>query len=133
MGGAAGVLAAAEGAPVDGLVLIAAPCDVVRVTAEYLADKGLPGRFIVNLVRPFWWRRVGGTFRSLTPTRRIRELDIPLLLIQPEHDGRVVREHADLLAKAAQTDYRLIPDREHTDVLEDSLTLRFVLEFLEDV
>ena len=45
----------------------------------------------------------------------------------------MVREHADLLAKAAQTDYRLIPDREHTDVLEDSLTLRFVLEFLEDV
>jgi hypothetical protein len=45
----------------------------------------------------------------------------------------VVREHADLLAEAAETEYRLIPDREHTDVLADSLTLRFVLEFLEDV
>lgn len=133
MGGAAGVLAAAEGAPIDGLVLIAAPCDVVRVTGEYLADQGLPGHLIVNLVRPFWWRRIRGTFRSLTPTRRIRELDIPLLLIQPEHDNRVVREHADLLAEAAETEYRLIPDREHTDVLADSLTLRFVLEFLEDV
>ena len=133
MGGAAGVLAAVEGAPIDGLVLIAAPCDVVRVTAEYLSDQGLPGSLIVKFARPFWWRRIRGTFKPLTPTRRIRELDIPLLLIQPEHDDRVVREHADLLAEAAKTDYRLIPDREHTDVLGDSLTLRFVLEFLEDV
>lgn len=133
MGGAAGVLAAAEGAPIDGLVLVAAPSDIVKVTAEYLVDRGLPGHVLANVFRPFWWRRIGSTFRPLTPSRRIRELDIPLLLIQPEHDLRVAREHAERLAEAAGVEYRLIPDREHTDVLGDPLTLRFVLEFLEDV
>ena len=133
MGGSAGVLAAAEGAPIDGLVLVAAPSDILKVTAEFFVDQGLPGHLLVSLLRPFWWHRVGSTFRPLTPSRRIRELDIPLLLIQPEHDKRVVREHADRLAEAAGVDYRLIPDREHTDVLGDPLTLRFVLEFLEDV
>lgn len=133
MGGSAGVLAAAEGAPIDGLALVAAPSDVIKVTAEFFADQGLPGHFLVNLLRPFWWRRVGSTFRPLTPSRRIRELDIPLLLIQPEHDKRVARHHVERLAEAAGMEYRLIPDREHTDVLGDPLTLRFVLEFLEDV
>ncbi|MDE3003215.1 MAG: alpha/beta fold hydrolase [Gemmatimonadota bacterium] len=133
MGGSAGVLAAAEGAPIDGLVLVAAPSDILKVTAEFFVDQGLPGHLLVSLLGPFWWRRVGSTFRPLTPRRRIRELDIPLLLIHPEHDRRVVREHADELAEAAGMEYRLIPDREHTDVLGDPLTLRFVLEFLEDV
>lgn len=133
MGGSAGILAAAEGAPIDGLVLVAAPSDIVRITAEYLVDHGLPGHLIVNVFRPFWWRHLGGTFRPLTPSRRIRELDIPLLLIHPEHDTRVGRDHSERLADAADVDYRLIPDREHTDVLEDPLTLRFIFEFLEDV
>lgn len=133
MGGSAGVLAAAEGAPIDGLILVAAPSDVLKVTAEFLTDQGMPGAFLVAILRPFWWRRAGSTFRSLTPSRRIRELDIPILILQPEHDQRVLRPHADRLADAAGIDYRLIPDREHTDVLGDPLTLRFVLEFLEDV
>lgn len=131
MGGAAAVLAAAEGAPVDGLVLIAAPADILRVTAEFLTDKGMPGSLLVNVLRPFFWRRVGGTFLPLTPSRRIRELDLPILLIQPEHDGRVEREHACHLAEAAGIEMHIIPDREHTDVLSAPETLRLIEEFLE--
>ena len=131
MGGAAGVLVAADGAPVDGLVLIAAPSDVLTITAEYLSDHGMPGGFLVTVLRPFFWRRVGGTFRPLTPSRRIGEVGIPLLMIQPELDARVVRSHADRLAEAAGVDYEVIEDREHTDVLSDERTLRLVEEFLQ--
>jgi uncharacterized protein len=133
MGGAAGVLAAAEGAPIDGLVLIAAPADVIRVTAEFLTDKGMPGSLLVNLLRPFFWRRVGGTFLPLTPSRRIRELDIPILLIQPENDTRVERAHARHLAEAAGLEIQLIRDREHTDVLSAPETLRLIDRFLEEL
>jgi uncharacterized protein len=131
MGGAAAVLAAAERAPVDALVLIAAPADILRVTAEFLTDRGLPGGLLVNVLRPFFWRRVGGSFLPLTPSRRIRELDLPILLIQPEHDTRVEREHARHLAEAAGIDMHLIRDREHTDVLSAPETLHLIEELLE--
>ena len=133
LGGAAGVLAAADGAPIDGLVLIAAPSDVMRVTAEFLTDKGLPGGLMVTLLRPFLWRRVGSSFRPLTPSRRIRELDLPILMIQPEQDTRVTRDHADRLSEASGLDYHLIADREHTDVLSDPETVRLIEDFLEEV
>lgn len=132
-GGAAGVLAAADGAPVDGLVLIAAPSDVQRVTAEFLSDKGLPGDFLVTLLRPFFWRRLGSSFLPYTPSRRIKELDLPLLIIQPENDERVVRRHAERLAAAAGQPYHLIRGREHTDVLSAPETLRLIEEFLEEL
>ncbi len=130
MGGAAGVVAAADGAPIDGLILIAAPSDVLRVTAEYLTDHGLPGNLLVGVLRPFFWRRVGGTFLPLTPSRRIRELDLPILMIQPENDRRVIRPHAERLAQAAGIEYHLIEDHEHTDVLSAPETLRLIEEFV---
>jgi len=133
LGGAAGVLASADGAPIDGLVLIASPSDVMRVTAEFLTDKGFPGPLLVTLLRPFFWRRVGGSFRPLTPSRRIRELDLPLLIIQPENDARVYRTHAEQLSAASGQPYELIEGYEHTDVLEAPETLRLIEDFLERV
>ncbi len=133
MGGAAGVLAAADGAPIDGLVLIAAPSDILTVTAEYLTDHGMPGAFLVRLLRPFFWRRVGSTFRRLTPSRRIRDVNVPILMIQPEHDTRVIRPHADRLAAAAGQSYHLVEGREHTDVLSAPETLALMEDFLRRV
>jgi pimeloyl-ACP methyl ester carboxylesterase len=130
-GGAASVLAAAEGAPVSGLVLIATPSDVLRITAEFLSDKGVPGRLAVTVLRPFWWWRVGGTFRPHSPVRRIRELDMPILIIQPELDQRVRRGHAERLSRAAGVPYHVVPGREHTDVLVDPMTIELVEGFVE--
>ena len=88
MGGSAGVLAAADGAPIDGLALIAAPSDILRVTAEFLGRRGAPGGLLVNLMRPSFWWRLGGGLRPFTPHRRIREVDVPIIILQPEHDQR---------------------------------------------
>jgi alpha-beta hydrolase superfamily lysophospholipase len=129
-GGAASILAAAEGAPVAGLVLIATPSDVLRITAEFLTDKGVPGRLAVMLLRPFWWWRIGGTFRPHSPVRRIRELRVPILLIQPELDQRVRRLHAERLAAAAGVPFHVVPGREHTDVLVDPTTIELVDGFV---
>lgn len=133
LGGSAGVLAAAEGSPIDGLVLMASPSDVLRVTAEYLTAQGKPGGLLVNLLRPFFWRRVGSTFLPLTPSRRIRELDLPMLILQPEHDQRVAREHAERLSAAAGIEYHLVKGREHTDVLSAPETLRLIQDFLSAI
>jgi alpha-beta hydrolase superfamily lysophospholipase len=132
-GGAASVLAIAEGARVSGLVLIATPSDVLRITAEFLSDKGLPGRLAVTVLRPFWWWRIGGTFRPHSPVRRIRELDVPILIIQPELDQRVRRAHAEKLSEAARVPVHLVPGREHTDVLVDPMTIGLVEEFVDGI
>lgn len=132
-GGAAGVLAAADGAPVDGLVLVAAPADVLRVTAEFLTSEGLPGALLTRLLRPNFWYRVRGSFRPLTPGRRIRELDMPLLIIQPELDQRVDRRHAEELSNASGEPIHIVNGREHTDILSSPETLRLVRDFLETV
>lgn len=130
LGGAASVLAAAEGAPVEGLVLIAAPADVLRITSEYLTAKGMPGTLLTTVLRPFWWRRMGGTFRPLMPMHRIGALRQPLLIIQPENDRRVARYHAELLARASAVPYRLVPGHDHNDVLGAPMTAELVDEFL---
>jgi pimeloyl-ACP methyl ester carboxylesterase len=130
MGGAASVLAVAEGSDVDGLVLIAAPSDVLTITSEYLTDHGLPGPLMTSVLRPFWWPRIGGSFARLTPYRRIGELELPILMLHPELDQRVRSRHADRLASAGGVRYHLIEGREHTDVLAAPETAELLLNFL---
>lgn len=125
-GGAASVLAAVDGAPVAALALVAAPADIVEITAEYLTAKGMPGPLMATVLRPFWWWRLGGTFVPHSPVRRIAELDVPVLVIQPEHDQRVHRTHAERLAAAAGVELHLVAGCEHTDVLGAEETVRLV-------
>lgn len=133
LGGAAGVLAADAGAPLDALVLIASPADVLEVTASYLVDRGLPGDFMVFALRPFWWWRLGSTFRELVPERKIGRLRLPILILQPADDRRVSRDHAERLARAAGRPVHIIEGTGHTDVLGAAETLVRVREFLREV
>lgn len=133
LGGAAAVLAAERGAPVDGVVTVAAPADVLEVTADYLRSRGFPGGFMVFAMRPFWWPRVGGTFRHLVPERKIGSLEQPVLVLHPEKDRRVSRGHAERLGAAAGVTPCIIPDAGHTDVLSHPETLVRVTTFLDQV
>lgn len=131
LGGAAAVLAAGAGAPVHGLVLLASPADVLAATAAYLNDKGFPGDFMVVALRPFWWWRLRGTFRNLVPERKIGDLCVPILIIQPEEDHRVDRDQAARLARRAGTPLHVIAGSGHNTVLGSAETHRLVVEFLE--
>jgi alpha-beta hydrolase superfamily lysophospholipase len=133
LGGAAAVLAAAEGAALAGIALIAAPANVLEVTADYLRAKGLPGRFMVVALRPFWWVRIGGTFRHLVPERKIRDVRQPILLIQPENDRRVGSDHAERLREASGVALHVIQGAGHTDVLAHAETHGRLLAFLEEI
>lgn len=133
LGGAAGVLAIAEGAPLAGIGLLASPADVMEVTALYMSDHGLPGKLMVALLRPFWWLRVRGTFRPLTPGRRIRELKVPVLVVHPEKDRRVPMAHAERLAAGAQTEVHVIENAGHTAFLGMEETHELMLGFLNEM
>lgn len=132
MGGAASVLAAAEGAPVDGVAVVAAPADILEVTADLFAERGLPGWAMTVLLRPFWWPRVGGTFRALSPERRIGEVEVPVLIVHPEHDERIDRGHAERLGRAGGRDVNVVTGASHSGVLEDpTLVDEHLLPFLD--
>ncbi|GMV07729.1 MAG: hypothetical protein AMXMBFR53_40040 [Gemmatimonadota bacterium] len=133
LGGAASVLAAERGAPVHGVVTVAAPADVLEVTADYLRTRGLPGGLLVVLLRPFWWVRVGGTFRHLVPERKIGRLTQPVLVIHPEHDRRVGFHHAQRLARAAGVTPQVVKGAGHSEVLTRPETMARILAFLEEV
>jgi pimeloyl-ACP methyl ester carboxylesterase len=133
MGAAAVVLAAARGAPVDGLVLVASPADVLEVTADYLRSRGFPGRFMVVALRPFWWMRIRGSFRRLVPATAIAAIRQPVLIVQAGRDRRVPADHAERLSSASHRPVHVIPGAGHTEVLGDPRTHRLVLDLLETV
>lgn len=133
MGAAATVLAAARGAPVDGVVLVACPADVLEVTAAYLSDHGFPGAFMVVALRPFWWMRVGSTFRNLIPEREIARVRQPLLLVQPGRDRRVSADQAQRLSRASGRPLHVVEGAGHTEVLGDPAAHRLVLDFLAEL
>ena len=130
LGGSAGVLAVVEGAPLDALGLLASPAEVMEVTARYMSDRGMPGPLLVRLLRPFWWLRLKGSFRPLTPGRRVSEVRVPMLVVQPELDHRVPFTHAERLASAPGAVLRVVPGAGHTDVLAREETREHVLDFL---
>ncbi|HKJ01588.1 MAG TPA: alpha/beta fold hydrolase [Longimicrobiales bacterium] len=133
LGGAAAVLAAAAGADVSGIALVAAPANVLEVTADYLRERRLPGGFMVVALRPFWWARIGGTFRHLIPERKIAAVRQPILLIHPENDRRVGLDHARRLEAASGVPLHVIPGAGHTNVLGHAETHGRLLAFLEEV
>ena len=133
MGGSVGVLAAADGAPVQGLVTIGAPADLWEVWAYHLGRKGLPGKWVVKALSPFWRFRAGVPWETLDPMRRAKELELPLLILHGNEDESVPAGHARLLARAGGVEARILIGQGHTDVLEAPELHREVIEFLESL
>jgi len=131
MGGSTGVLAVAEGAPVKGLITIGAPADLWEVWAFHLDEKGLPGRWVVKALRPFWRFRAGVPWKSLDPRRGAKGLDLPFLVLHGEEDESVPVGHAHRLARAGGIEPRILLGQGHTDLLDSPELHQEVVEYLE--
>jgi len=130
MGGTAAILAAGEGAPLAGVILLAAPCDIFGTVARYLTEKGLPGSLLMPLTRPFFRLRVGLPERVLSPVRVLPQLDLPVCVIQPAEDTRVPPSEGRRLAQLAHTRMHLVKGAGHTSVLDSEETAAIVGDFL---
>jgi 8-oxo-dGTP diphosphatase len=133
LGGSAALLAATDGSPVDGVVLIAAPADLMEVTAGMFSDRGLPGGLITGALRPFWQRRAGVPFRELDPASSAARLDAPLLVAHGEFDARVPSEHARRIADRADTEVLWIEGAEHKDILDRPELHEALLGFVRSI
>jgi alpha-beta hydrolase superfamily lysophospholipase len=132
MGGAGSILAAAEGAPVAGLLTVASPYHVYDAIVSFLNDRGLPGKLIVTLLRPFWRLRVGVPEEEIHPGKAAARLRIPMRVVQPEHDTRVVPEEGVALAQAVGVPLVTIRGAGHTDVLQSPRLGEEIVRFLEE-
>lgn len=130
MGGSAAILAVVEGAPVLGLVTLAAPADLRAVWAYHLDRRGLPGAWVVRILGPSWRVRAGVPFRMLQPDLRAREMSLPTLVLHGERDESVAPWHAERLGAAAGVDPVLLPERRHSDLLDSPKVHQRVLGFL---
>jgi pimeloyl-ACP methyl ester carboxylesterase len=130
MGGSTSVLAAADGAPVNGLISIGAPADLWDVWAYHLSRKGLPGRWVIRAFSPFWRARAGVPWDVLDPRRQARHLAIPFLVIHGEEDESVALSHAEALGQAGNVEPHLVSGQGHTELLDHSETHRLILKFL---
>jgi pimeloyl-ACP methyl ester carboxylesterase len=131
MGGSAAVLAVAEGAEVDGLVSVAAPADLWGVWADHFDRRGLPGRWMVRLLNPFWRYRAGVPFRTLSPERRVKEVRIPFLVLHGDRDTSVPVSHAHVLAGEAGVGAVVLEGEGHNDLLGTAQLHREILGFLK--
>jgi alpha-beta hydrolase superfamily lysophospholipase len=132
MGGAGSILAAAGGSDIAGLLTVAAPYHVYDVIVSYLNDRGLPGGLIVPMLRPFWRLRVGVPEAEIHPGKAAERLRIPMRVVHPEHDTRVVPEEGVALAQAAGVPLVTIPDAGHTDVLQKPRLGEEIVRFLDE-
>ncbi len=133
MGGSAAVLAVAEGAPVEGVVTIAAPAELWGVWADSFDKRGLPGRLITRILRPFWRLRAGESFSGLRPEERVREINIPFLVLHGDSDMSVAVTHAHLLAAGAGLEAVVLPGEDHNEILGKKALHLELFGFLESV
>lgn len=133
MGGSAAVLAVTERAPVDALVTVGAPADMWGVWASYFDQKGLPGKWIVRCLSPFWRYRAGVPFPTLDPARRVKEMCVPFLIIHGNQDQSVPVSHARILAEGARVEPVILGGEGHNDILGKPEVHERVLAFVEDL
>jgi len=133
MGGSAAVLAVVEEAPVDALVTVGAPAELWGVWADYFDQYKLPGRWITQLLRPFWRYRAGEPFSALSPDERVGEVTVPFLILHGEKDRSVSPDHASILARGAGVEVVILEGEGHNEVLGRDSLHRRVLMFLEMV
>jgi pimeloyl-ACP methyl ester carboxylesterase len=133
MGGSTGILATADGAPVRGLVTIGSPGDLWSVWAYHFDRKGLPGRWIIRLLKPFWRLRAGVPWQTLDPVARVGEVSVPLFILHGAKDESVPPEHAFLLGRGGGVEPRILQGEGHTDLLESPILHEELEEFFSGV
>lgn len=131
MGGSTGVMAVADGAPAQGLITIGAPADLWGIWAHYLNRRGLPGKWLVRLLKPFWLRRAGVPWDTLDPIKKAGEVKVPFLIIHSDADESVPLREAHLLAGGAGVTPQIVEGEEHTDILDSPVLLQRMVTFLK--
>ena len=105
MGAAGALVAAAEDPDVSAVIAVATPADPYRLTRQTfrLASLPIPGPIawpLAWLTTRVYLRPRGHTIPSVSATRAVREIEVPVMLVHGDHDGVVPVGHLARLAFA---------------------------------
>lgn len=133
LGAAATVVAAADGAPVEGAMVLAAPADPRQASMDLLASLRVPAGLIMKRIGSYVESLIGRTFDSIAPEQRIREVGCPLLLVHGTQDEVVPFAHFDRIRQAAGPNVRTMPidGATHDSIKTDPRTLEGIQAFLQ--
>ena len=132
MGGAAALLAAADDNTIRGVISAAGPTDPLEITREWLDGRGLPGRFLIGVLRPFWSPIVRGPYEELKPIRRIAGITSPILIVHGADDKQVPVSHARRLAAAnPAAQMEVLDGADHFSLPKHERYPRVLREFLQ--
>jgi pimeloyl-ACP methyl ester carboxylesterase len=133
-GGAVAAEVARRGAPVDGLILLAAPAEWISFAAHPEAGVQLitedAGMALSPEVRadPSAW---GQEFRDVSTEGSIAEVKVPVLIVHGDQDVVVPPDHASrIAARANNAEVHLIPEGSH-QLRRDPRAVQIVLDWLQ--
>ncbi len=105
MGAAGSLVAAAADADITAVIAVATPADPYRLTRQTfrLASLPIPGPIawpLAWLTTRVYLRPRGHTIPSVSATRAVREIEVPVMLVHGDEDGVVPVAHLARLAAA---------------------------------
>jgi pimeloyl-ACP methyl ester carboxylesterase len=134
-GGLGAYVSAARDPRWQALVLIAAPLGPMQATRLYLDGKGLPGKFLVKMMRRSAIRTLGVDPDDYDASRNLPRLAIPVLVVHGEDDRVVPVAHGEGLAAlvpAGRGTFVRVPGAGHNDPIGDPAVGARVAAFLAD-
>lgn len=135
LGGAASLVAAADGIPVLGVASVAALAHPARLTLELLQAQGLPAEFVMRQTRRQVEQLIGRGFVSLAPELRIAEVDQPVLLIHGSADEVVPVDHFHAIRSRAgsNVDAMLVEGAGHDSIKQHPLVQQAIAAFFRQL
>jgi pimeloyl-ACP methyl ester carboxylesterase len=117
------------------LVVMAAPMGPMQAAGLYLDGKGMPGAFLVGLMRKSVIRVVGVDPDDYDASRVAPRLRVPVLVIHGEKDHIVPVAHGEGLAKLVTPgfgEFLRVPGVDHNELLDEASVGERAASFLEE-
>ncbi len=132
LGGAAAIVAAAEGAQVGAVVALAAPSHPEQASLDILEAEGVPAELILRRIRPHVEGYIGRRFEEIAPERLIGRVACPVLLVHGTEDEviPVSHYHRTMRGAGANVEGLLVEGANHDSVKEEPRMLARVRQFL---
>jgi pimeloyl-ACP methyl ester carboxylesterase len=134
-GGLGAYVSAARDPRWSAVVLLAAPIGPMEATKLYFDGMGLPGSFLIRILRPSFVRLVGIDPDTFDGPRNLRTIRVPVMIVHGDDDRVVPVSHAEGLAASVPRGLGTlvrVPGADHNALMTDENVGRRIAEFLTD-
>jgi pimeloyl-ACP methyl ester carboxylesterase len=134
-GGLGAYVSAARDPRWSALVLLAAPIGAMEATKLYFDGLGLPGSFLIRMLRPSFARLVGVDPDTYDGPRNLPSVGVPVMIVHGDDDRVVPVSHAEGLAASVAGGLGTlvrVPGADHNELMTDETVGRRIADFLAE-